>query len=158
MRHAKIQKRQIEPDKIYNNVLVAKLINRIMRDGKKTIAEKHVYTAFKLIKEQTNQDPLQLFEKAVQNVGPKMEIKARRIGGANFQVPVEVKHDRRIALAIRWIIEAARKRPNKEYHTFAEKLAAELIAAANNEGEAIKKRDMTLRQAEANKAFATFRW
>jgi len=158
MRHAKIQKRQIEPDKIYNNVLVAKLINRIMRDGKKTIAEKHVYTAFKLIKEQTNQDPLQLFEKAVQNVGPKMEIKARRIGGANFQVPVEVKHDRRIALAIRWIIEAARKRPNKEYHTFAEKLAAELIAAANNEGEAIRKRDMTLRQAEANKAFATFRW
>ncbi|GIW61378.1 MAG: 30S ribosomal protein S7 [Patescibacteria group bacterium] len=158
MRHAKIQKRQIEPDKIYNNVLVAKLINRIMRDGKKTIAEKHVYTAFKLIKEQTDQDPLQLFEKAVQNVGPKMEIKARRIGGANFQVPVEVKHDRRIALAIRWIIEAARKRPNKEYHTFAEKLAAELIAAANNEGEAIRKRDMTLRQAEANKAFATFRW
>lgn len=158
MRHAKIQKRQIEPDKIYNNILVAKLINRIMRDGKKTIAEKHVYTAFKLIKEQTNQDPLQLFEKAVQNVGPKMEIKARRIGGANFQVPVEVKHDRRIALAIRWIIEAARKRPNKEYHTFAEKLAAELIAAANNEGEAIRKRDMTLRQAEANKAFATFRW
>jgi small subunit ribosomal protein S7 len=158
MRHAKIQKRQIEPDKIYNNVLVAKLINCIMRDGKKTIAEKHVYTAFKLIKEQTNQDPLQLFEKAVQNVGPKMEIKARRIGGANFQVPVEVKHDRRIALAIRWIIEAARKRPNKEYHTFAEKLAAELIAAANNEGEAIRKRDMTLRQAEANKAFATFRW
>ncbi len=129
-----------------------------MRDGKKTIAEKHVYTAFKLIKEQTNQDPLQLFEKAIQNVGPKMEIKARRIGGANFQVPVEVKHDRRIALAIRWIIEAARKRPNKEYHTFAEKLAAELIAAANNEGEAIRKRDMTLRQAEANKAFATFRW
>lgn len=158
MRHAKIQKRQIEPDKIYNNILVAKLINRIMRDGKKTIAEKHVYTAFKLIKEQTKQDPVQLFEKAVQNVGPKMEIKARRIGGANFQVPVEVKHDRRVALAIRWIIEAARKRPNKEYHTFAEKLAAELIAAANNEGEAIRKRDMTLRQAEANKAFATFRW
>ncbi len=158
MRHAKIQKRQIEPDKIYNNVMVAKLINRIMRDGKKSIAEKHVYTAFKLIKEQTNQDPVQIFEKALQNVGPKMEIKARRIGGANFQVPVEVKHDRRMALAIRWIIEAARKRPNKEYHTFAEKLAAELIAAANNEGEAIRKRDMTLRQAEANKAFATFRW
>ncbi len=158
MRHAKIQKRQIEPDKIYNNVMVAKLINRIMRDCKKSIAEKHVYTAFKLIKEQTNQDPVQIFEKALQNVGPKMEIKARRIGGANFQVPVEVKHDRRMALAIRWIIEAARKRPNKEYHTFAEKLAAELIAAANNEGEAIRKRDMTLRQAEANKAFATFRW
>lgn len=138
--------------------MVAKLINRIMRDGKKSIAEKHVYTAFKLIKEQTNQDPVQIFEKALQNVGPKMEIKARRIGGANFQVPVEVKHDRRMALAIRWIIEAARKRPNKEYHTFAEKLAAELIAAANNEGEAIRKRDMTLRQAEANKAFATFRW
>lgn len=157
MRHAKIQKRQTEADKIYNNVMVSKLINRIMRDGKKTTAEKRVYNAFNLISSKEN-DPMQVFEKALQNVGPKIEVKARRIGGANFQVPTEVKHDRRMALALRWIIEAARKRPNKEYHTFEEKLAAELNAAANNEGEAIRKRDITLRQAEANKAFAHFRW
>lgn len=157
MRHAKIQKRQTEADKIYNNVMVSKLINRIMRDGKKTTAEKRVYNAFEMIASK-EADPMQVFEKALQNVGPKIEVKARRIGGANFQVPTEVKHDRRMALALRWIIEAARKRPNKEYHTFEEKLAAELNAAANNEGEAIRKRDITLRQAEANKAFAHFRW
>lgn len=157
MRHAKIQKRQTEADKIYNNVMVSKLINRIMRDGKKTTAEKRVYNAFTLISTK-EADPMQVFEKALQNVGPKIEVKARRIGGANFQVPTEVRHDRRMALALRWIIEAARKRPNKEYHTFEEKLAAELNAAANNEGEAIRKRDITLRQAEANKAFAHFRW
>lgn len=157
MRHAKIQKRVTEPDKIYGNVMVAKLINRIMEDGKKTIAEKNVYGAFNRIAAQ-DQDPMQVFEKALQNVGPKIEVKARRIGGANFQVPTEVKHDRRMALALRWMVEAARKRPNKEYHTFAEKLAAEFLAAANNEGEAIRKRDITLKQAEANKAFAHFRW
>jgi small subunit ribosomal protein S7 len=157
MRHAKIQKRQTEADKMYNNVMVSKLINRIMRDGKKTTAEKRVYNAFELISSK-EADPMQVFEKALQNVGPKIEVKARRIGGANFQVPTEVKHDRRMALALRWIIEAARKRPNKEYHTFEEKLAAELNSAANNEGEAIRKRDITLRQAEANKAFAHFRW
>lgn len=157
MRHAKVHKRQVEPDKIYNNLMVAKLINRIMRDGKKTTAEKKVYNAFDLISSKES-DPMQVFEKALQNVGPKIEVKARRIGGANFQVPTEVKHDRRMALALRWIIEAARKRPNKEYHTFEEKLAAEFTAAANNEGEAIRKRDLTLRQAEANKAFAHFRW
>lgn len=157
MRHAKIAKRQIEPDTMYANVMVAKLINRIMRDGKKTTAEKRVYNAFSFIK-QKEQDPMQVFEKALQNVGPKLEVKARRIGGANFQVPTEVKHDRRMALALRWIIEAARKRPNKEYHTFEEKLAAEFLAAANNEGEAIRKRDITLKQAEANRAFASFRW
>lgn len=128
-----------------------------MRDGKKTTAEKRVYNAFEMIASK-EADPMQVFEKALQNVGPKIEVKARRIGGANFQVPTEVKHDRRMALALRWIIEAARKRPNKEYHTFEEKLAAELNAAANNEGEAIRKRDITLRQAEANKAFAHFRW
>lgn len=157
MRHAKIQKRVTEPDQIYGNVMVAKLINRIMEDGKKTIAEKNVYGAFTHIASK-DMDPMQIFEKALQNVGPKIEVKARRIGGANFQVPTEVKHDRRMALALRWMVEAARKRSNKEFHTFAEKLAAEFLAAANNEGEAIRKRDITLKQAEANKAFAHFRW
>ena len=157
MRHAKIQKRETSPDKIYGNVMVAKLINRIMEDGKKSVAEKRVYNAFELIKAK-EQDPMQIFERAIQNVGPKVEVKARRIGGANFQVPSEVRHDRRMALALRWIVEAARKRSNKEFHTFDEKLAAEFNAAANNEGEAIRKRDTTLKQAEANKAFAHYRW
>lgn len=156
MRHAKVIKRITDPDKIYNNVMVAKLINNIMQDGKKTIAESNVYTAFKYLEK--SGDPLQLFERAIQNVGPKVEVKARRIGGANFQVPTEVRHDRRMALALRWIIEAARKKSNKEYHTFAEKLASELLAASNNEGDAIRKRDITLKQADANKAFASYRW
>jgi small subunit ribosomal protein S7 len=157
MRHAKVKKRQVAPDTLYGNLLVAKLINYIMRDGKKTVAQQQVYNAFTLL-EQKGQKPLEAFEKAVSNIGPKVEVKARRIGGANYQVPVEVKHERRMALALRWMIEAARKRPNKEYHTFAEKLAAEVLAAINNEGEAIKKRENALRQAEANKAFGHFRW
>jgi small subunit ribosomal protein S7 len=156
MRHAKIVKRVTDPDKIYNNVMVAKLINRIMEDGKKTVAERNVYNAFKELGK--TGDAMQLFEKAIQNVGPKVEVKARRIGGANFQVPTEVRHDRRMALALRWIVEAARKKSNKEFHTFSEKLAAELLAASNNEGDAIRKRDVTMKQADANKAFASYRW
>jgi len=156
MRHAKITKRVTDPDKIYNNVMVAKLINRIMEDGKKTVAERNVYNAFKELEK--NGDAMQLFEKAIQNVGPKVEVKARRIGGANFQVPTEVRHDRRMALALRWIVEAARKKSNKDFHTFSGKLAAELLAASNNEGDAIRKRDVTLKQADANKAFASYRW
>jgi len=108
--------------------------------------------------EQKGEEPVKGFEKALQNIGPKVEVKARRIGGANYQVPVEVKHERRMALALRWMIEAARKRPNKEYHTFAEKLAAEMMAAIKNEGEAVRKREVALKQAEANKAFGHFRW
>ena len=157
MRHAKVQKRVTKPDYIYNNLMVAKLINLIMEDGKKTIAQKNVYNAFANISE-NGEEAMSVFEKAVQNVGPKVEVKARRIGGANFQVPTEVRHDRRMALALRWIVEAARKKPNKEFHTFAEKLAAELKAASANEGDAIRKRDLTLKQAEANKAFGHFRW
>jgi small subunit ribosomal protein S7 len=157
MRHAKVQKRQTAPDTLYNSVIVAKLINYIMRDGKKTVAQAQVYNAFTILQEK-GEEPLKGFEKALQNIGPKVEVKARRIGGANYQVPVEVKHERRMALALRWMIEAARKRSNKEYHTFAEKLAAELMAAINNEGEAVRKREIALRQAEANKAFSHFRW
>lgn len=157
MRHAKIAKRQIEPDKIYNNLLVAKFINRLMKDGKKTVAEKVVYGMFDLLKEQGN-DPLETFLKALDAIGPKVEIKARRIGGANYQVPVEVRGDRKMAVAIRWVLEAAEGRPSKEYRSFAEKLVAELQDALEGKGEAIKKRDNTHRQAEANKAFAHFRW
>lgn len=157
MRHAKVQKRVIKPDTLYNSVIVAKLINYIMIDGKKTIAQAQVYAAFEQLKEK-GEDPLKAFEKAVQTVGPKVEVKARRVGGANYQVPVEVRHDRKLSLALRWMIEAARKRSNKEFHSFSQKLAAEIMAAINNEGEAVRKRDIALKQAEANKAFGHFRW
>ena len=158
MRHAKVVKRKIAPDSIYNSVIVAKLINYIMQDGKKTVAQKQVYNAFLILDKKGEEGALKMFEKAMQTVGPKVEVKARRIGGANYQVPVEVKYERKISLALRWIIEAARKRSNKEYHTFGEKLAAEIIDASQNLGEAIRKRDIALKQAEANKAFGHFRW
>ncbi len=157
MRHAKVAKRKIEGDVMYNNLLVAKLINYVMESGKKTVAQEQVYKAFQLLTDK-GQDPLKAFEKAIQNVGPKVEVRARRVGGANYQVPVEVRYERRIALALRWMLEAARKRSNKDFHTFSEKLAAEILDANNNMGEAIRKRDITLKQAEANRAFAHFRW
>lgn len=157
MRHAKVKKRVITPDKLFNSIMVAKFINRIMQSGKKTVAEDKVYNAFTLLSQQ-GKDALETFDKAIQNVAPKVEVRAKRIGGANYQVPVEVRAGRKNALAIRWIIEAARKRPNKEYKKFEEKLAAELLAAANGEGEAMKKKDIMHKQAEANRAFAQFRW
>ena len=158
MRHAKIKKRVTNPDTLYNSVIIAKLINYIMIDGKKTVAQEQVYKALKNLAEKGKSDALQLFDKAIQNVGPKVEVKARRIGGANYQVPIEVRPERKISLALRWIIESARKRSNKEYHSFAEKLAAELLDAVNNQGEAIRKKEVAMKQAEANKAFSTFRW
>lgn len=157
MRHKKTPKRITEPDKLYNSRLVSKFISRIMIDGKRTVAEHNVYKAFEQLKKQ-NQEPLSVFEKAIQNVGPKVEVKPRRVGGASYQVPSEVRGDRKVSLAIRWIIQAAKGRPNKEFHTFAEKLAHELLEASQNMGAAIKKRDTVLRMAEANKAFSHFRW
>jgi len=157
MRHKKAEKRQIEPDTIYGNLLVAKLINYIMHDGKKTTAQQQVYKAMEILKTK-GEDPVKILDKALQNVGPKVEVKARRVGGANYQVPIEVKHERRMALALRWIIEASRKRSNKDYHDYASKLAAELTDASQNLGDAIRKRDITMKQAEANKAFAHFRF
>ncbi len=157
MRHKKAEKRQIEPDTIYGNLLVAKLINYIMHDGKKTTAQQQVYKAMEILKTK-GEDPVKILDKALQNVGPKVEVKARRVGGANYQVPIEVKHERRMALALRWIIEASRKRSNKEYHDYASKLAAELTDASQNLGDAVRKRDITMKQAEANKAFAHFRF
>jgi len=155
MRKRRAEKRILSPDPIYNEVLVTKLINYVMKRGKKNVARKLVYGAFDIIKEKTNKNPLEVFLKAVNNVQPMIEVRSRRIGGATYQVPTEVRPERRIALALRWIINFARERKDK---SFANKLAAELIAAANNEGAAIKKKEDTHRMAEANKAFAHFKW
>lgn len=157
MRHKKVEKRKIKADLLYNNMLVAKFTNCLMMDGKKSIAQKQIYQAFDLIKEKGS-EPLEVFEKALQTIAPKVEVKARRVGGASYQVPIEVRNERKTSLAIRWILESARKRSNSEFHTFAEKLAQELLDASQNQGEAIKKRDTMHRQAEANRAFAHFRW
>lgn len=157
MRHKKVKKRTIELDKIYKNRLITKFINKIMKDGKKTVAESAFYNAMDLLKEK-GQDPLQTFEKALQNVAPRQEVKARRVGGASYQVPSEVRGERKVALAIRWLVESARARSSKDYHTFSAKLAAEFLDASQNLGTAIKKRDTVQRMAEANKAFSHFRW
>lgn len=143
------------PDTKYNSVKVEKFINSLMWDGKKSTARKVVYDAFDIIKEKTKQEPLELFETAIRNVGPAMEIRSRRVGGANYQVPREVRPERKQALAYRWILLAARGAKGKP---MAQKLATELISAANNEGSAIKKKDDTHKMAEANKAFAHFAW
>lgn len=148
----------MSPDPIYNSRLVTRFVNRVMKDGKKSIAQSLVYKAMEIIEKQTGKDPVATFELALNNVSPRMEVRPRRVGGASYQVPVEVRGDRREALAIRWIITAATNRSNKELKTFGQKLAAELLDAANNSGGAIKKRDDILRMAEANKAFAHFRW
>lgn len=142
----------------FGDKLVAKLINRAMRSGKKTAAAKQVKNAFEIIKTKLNQDPLLVFHQAVENVKPQMEVRSRRVGGAAYQIPTPVRGDRKESLAIRWIILSALKRPSKEFHSFGEKLAAELIDAYNNLGGAIKKKEDTHRMAEANKAFAHFRW
>ncbi|MCX8008858.1 MAG: 30S ribosomal protein S7 [Patescibacteria group bacterium] len=157
MRSGRVIKKLPEPDPMYGNRLLGRFINRVMRNGKKAIAQKQVYRALDIIKEK-GEDPIKTFELAITTVGPKMEVRPRRIGGASYQVPMEVRGDRRISLAIRWIVTFARKRSNKEFHTYAEKLAAELMDAAKGQGEAIKKRDTVLRMAEANRAFAHFKW
>ena len=158
MRSKKTEKRIVDADPIYNSRLLGKFINKIMKDGKKSIAQALMYKALDVIKEKSKQDPLGVFEKALQNISPKMEVKPRRIGGASYQVPIEVRGDRKEALSIRWVIAGARTRSNAIFHTFAEKLAAELLDAANNTGSAIKKRDDMQKVANANRAFAHFRW
>ena len=158
MARAKRVKNPLLPtDPVYGNRLLARCINRVMVDGKKRTAEGLVYRALDIIKEK-GEDPMKVFELAVATVGPKMEVKARRVGGASYQVPQEVRGDRRVSLALRWIVTFANKRSNKEYKTFGEKLAAELMDAAKGTGEAIKKRDTIQRMAEANRAFAHFKW
>jgi small subunit ribosomal protein S7 len=143
------------PDPIYNSRKVTKLINQVMLDGKKGIAEKAVYGAFDIIREKTGKEPIEVFEEAMKNVMPVLEVKARRVGGANYQVPVEVRADRRQTLGIRWLVTYARKRGEK---TMDKKLAGELMDAANNTGGSVKKREDTHKMAEANKAFAHYRW
>ncbi len=153
----KIKNRNIvEPDIMYNSQKLAKFINNIMLHGKKETARKSVYKAFEIIKEKTgNPNPLEVFDTALKNAGPTVEVRSRRIGGANYQVPREVRPERRLALAMRWMIDAARSKKGAPIH---EKLAEELILASKNEGSAIKKRDDTHRMAESNKAFAHFAW
>ncbi len=138
--------------------MVTKLINRAMKDGKKSVSQKQVYGAFEIIKEKAKGEPLGLFRQAMGNIRPSMEVRPRRVGGAAYQVPMPVRGSRQEALAIRWMVEAARARSNSEFHTFAEKLAAEIIDAVNGEGGAVKKRADMERVAEANRAFAHFRW
>ena len=150
-----IAKREVLPDPIYNNKVVTKFINQIMLDGKKGVAESACYNAFAIIKEKTGKDPIEVFETALKNVMPVLEVKARRVGGANYQVPVEVRPERRQTLGLRWLVTYARKRGEK---TMQEKLAGELLDAANNTGGAVKKKEDTHKMAEANKAFAHYRW
>lgn len=157
MRSGRVAKRKILADPIYNSKLVTRLVNKVMIDGKKTIAQGQVYGALSQI-ENLGKNPLTILEQAVVNVSPKMEVRPRRVGGASYQVPVEVRGDRKEALSIRWIIAGAKARSNREFHSFSEKLAAELLDASQSQGAAIKKREDIQRMAEANRAFAHFRW
>jgi len=154
-RRRRPEPRKIAPDPVYNSTLAEKFINCMMWDGKKTVAQKVFYEAMQKIQERTSDDPLKIFKKAVENCKPVLEVKTRRVGGANYQVPVEVPQNRRVSLALRWLISNARSRPEKG---MPEKLAAELTDAANMRGGAIKKKDDVHRMAEANKAFAHYRW
>ena len=150
-----IAKRDVLQDPIYNSKIVTKLINNIMLDGKKTVAEKIVYSAFNIIKEKEQKDALEVFETALNNLMPVLEVKARRVGGATYQVPIEIRPERRQTLALRWLVSYSRNRHEK---TMAEKLAAEIIDAINNTGGAFKKKEDMHRMAEANKAFSHYKW
>ncbi|MCD8004564.1 MAG: 30S ribosomal protein S7 [Oscillospiraceae bacterium] len=154
-RRGNVPKREVLPDPLYNSVLVTKLINSIMLDGKKGVAQKVVYGAFDIVKDKTGKDPLEVYTQALENIMPSLEVKARRVGGATYQVPVEVRPARRQTLGLRWLTTYSRKRSEK---TMKERLAAELMDAANNTGSAVKKREDTHKMAESNKAFAHYRW
>ena len=154
-RKGPVTKRDVLPDPVYNSKVLTKFINKVMLSGKKGAAEKVVYDAFENIRAKTGKDPLEVFETALKNVMPVLEVRARRVGGANYQVPVEVRPDRRMTLCIRWIVNYSRLRGEK---TMCERLSAELLDAANNTGASIKKKEDTHKMAEANKAFAHYRW
>ena len=155
MRKRQATKRDVLADPIYNSKLVTKLINRLMLDGKKGVAQTILYDAFDIVKEKTGNEPLEVFEKALANIKPALEVKSRRVGGANYQVPIEVRADRSQALGLRWLVQYARLRNG---HSMAENLANEIIDASNGIGASVKKREDTHRMAEANKAFAHDRW
>ena len=150
-----IPKREVLPDPIYGTVVVTKLINQIMLDGKRGVAQQVCYDAFEMIKQKTDKDPNEVFQAALNNVMPQLEVKARRVGGATYQVPMEIRPERRQTLALRWIVDFSRTRGEK---TMSERLAAELMDAANNTGNAVKRKEEMHRMAEANKAFAHYRW
>ena len=154
-RRGNVPKREILPDPMYNSVLVTKLVNSIMLDGKKGVAQKVVYGAFDIVKEKTGNEPLEVFNTAIENIMPSLEVKARRVGGATYQVPIDVRPARRQTLGLRWLTTYSRARSER---TMAERLAGELMDAANNTGAAVKKREEVHKTAEANKAFAHYRW
>ena len=154
-RRGNVAKRDVLPDPMYNSKLVTRLINNIMYDGKKGVAQKIVYEAFEIVEEKTGKNALEVFEQAMENVMPSLEVKARRVGGANYQVPIEVRPERRQTLGLRWLTNYSRARSEK---TMRERLAGEIMDAANNLGSAVKKREDTHKMAEANKAFSHFRW
>ena len=154
-RRGNVPKREVLPDPLYNSVLVTKLVNSIMLDGKKGVAQKVVYGAFDIIKDKTQKEPLEVFQQALENIMPSLEVKARRVGGATYQVPIEVRPARRQTLGLRWLTNFARARSEK---TMRERLAGEIMDAANNTGAAVKRREDTHRMAESNKAFAHYRW
>ncbi len=154
-RRGNVPKREILPDPMYNSILVTRLVNSIMLDGKKGVAQKIVYGAFDIVKEQTSKEPLEVFTTAMDNIMPSLEVKARRVGGATYQVPMDVRPARRQTLGLRWLTSYAR---NRSERTMAERLANEIMDAANNTGSAVKKREDTHKMAESNKAFAHFRW
>lgn len=158
MRGKSAKKRIVKKDPVYKSRIVTKLINRSMKSGKKTIAEAHIYGALDIVKENTKKDPIEVLELAVKNITPQMEVRSRRVGGAAYQVPMPVRPQRASSLAIRWLILEAQKKSNKEFHTYKEKLAAEIIDAHNNEGGAIQRKGTSHKMADANKAFSHFRW
>ena len=155
MRKKRAERRDVLPDPIYKSKVVTKLVNRIMLDGKKGVAEKILYEAFDKVKEKTGEEPVSVFEKALENIKPQLEVKSKRVGGSNYQVPVEVSETRSQTLGLRWLVNYARLRGG---HTMADNLADEIIDASNGTGNAVKKREDTHRMAEANKAFAHYRW
>ena len=154
-RRGNVPKREVLPDPLYNSVLVTKLTNSIMLDGKKGVAQKVVYGAFEIIKDKTGKEPMEVYTQALENIMPSLEVKARRVGGATYQVPIEVRPERRQTLGLRWLTNYSRARSER---TMAERLAGEIMDAANNTGSAVKKREDTHKMAEANKAFAHFRY
>ncbi|WP_339060641.1 30S ribosomal protein S7 [Tepidibacillus marianensis] len=154
-RKGPVSRRDVLPDPLYNSKLVTRVINRMMVDGKKSISQNILYNAFDVIKDRTGKDPMEIFDQALKNIMPVLEVRARRVGGANYQVPVEVKPERRVTLGIRWLVNYSRLRGE---NTMEERLAGEIMDAANNTGASVKKREDTHKMAEANKAFAHYRW
>ena len=157
-RRGQIKPKKIEADPIYGSIILTKLINRSMKDGKKSVIRKEIYSAMEIIRAKTNEDPMKTFDQAMENIKPNMEVRPRRVGGAAYQVPQLVRGPRRESLGIRWLVAAANSKSNTEFHTFGAKMAAEIMDAAKGEGVSVKKRQEVEKVAEANKAFSHFRW